>query len=129
MNNEAAFLFNPYFYIEYSNEKQPKNYSGASHFHHHYEIFYLMENDIMYHINDSVYYIEPGTMVIIPPNTIHTTQYLNNSIRKRILLNFSTEYIQPFLSDDSDLLNRLHIPPFYIEKIEQKKQSPYCIPY
>lgn len=120
MNIETNLSHNSSFYIEYNNEKQPKNYSGASHFHHYYEIFYLIDNEIMYHISDNVYYIKPGTIVVIPPNTIHTTQYLNNLTRKRILLNLPLGYVHSFLSDDLNLLNRLHVPPFYIEKTEQK---------
>lgn len=112
---------NSNFYIQYSNEKQSKHFSGATHFHDCYEFFYLLDNKLMYHIDNNVYYIEPGTIVIVPPNIVHTTQYLNQTKRKRILINLPTEYIHSFLLDDPELLKRLHVPPFSIDESEREK--------
>lgn len=109
------------FYIQYSSENLPKDYSGATHFHHCYEFFFLLENELMYLINDSVYHVKPGTVVVVPPNVIHTTRYLNPQKRRRILLHLSTDFVHSFLLDDPKLLTRLHTPPISVDKITQKK--------
>ncbi len=109
------------FYVEYSDDERWKSISGVGHFHQSYEIYYLLENELIYHINNKVYHVKPGTVIIIPPNTIHTTRSINEATRKRILINLPTGFIEAFLKDDPELLTKLHIPPFSIEKYKRKK--------
>lgn len=117
-----ALLFDQNFYTEYS-DKNWKYSANLTHFHRSYEIYYLLENDVNYYINNKVYHLTPGTVIVVPPNTIHTTRSLNQTDRKRILINLPLRYIDSFLQDDPDLLKKLHTPPFNItgekrEKIE-----------
>jgi len=105
------------FYIEYSaDEVWKKTAANINHFHNSYEIYYLLENELLYHIDNQIYNVESGMLVVIPPNTIHTTRSLNSKVRKRMLINLPTAYIDFFLKDDPELLTRLHTPPFLIEK-------------
>ncbi len=115
-----ALLFDQKFYIEYS-ENNWKNSFNLRHFHHSYEIYYLLENEVTYYINNKIYNMKPGSVIIVPPNTIHTTHSPNSSQRKRILINLPPYYIEPFLKDDPNLLKRLHTPPFSITEQKRKK--------
>ena len=115
-----ALLFDKNFFIEYS-DKNWKYSASLSHFHRSYEIYYLLENDIHYYINNKVYHLTPGTVIVVPPNTIHTTRVLNQQDRKRILINLPLRYVDSFLKDDPDLLKKLHTPPFNTTGEEKEK--------
>ncbi len=58
------------------------------HYHNFYEIYYMVDGCGTYFINDKIYDIVPGDLMIVPPNTIHSTDY-GNKEHERILLEFS----------------------------------------
>ncbi len=111
----------PYFLVSYSDEENYKPSIGASHHHRFYEIYYLLKNEVMYYIDNNIYHTVPGTVVVIPPNTIHTTRTLNRNKRKRIIVYLNESYISSLLEDDKELLIRLHTKPFLID--EQKREK------
>ncbi len=64
----------------------------SHHYHNFYEIYYMVDGKGSYFINDKIYDIVPGDLVIVPPNTIHSTDY-GNMEYERILLEFSENMI------------------------------------
>lgn len=73
------------------------------HFHECYEFYYLTEGSVFYHIGDSVYSIEKGDAVFIPPNVSHRTSSNNDERHKRILMYINPEYIKDFIKSDSNM--------------------------
>ena len=112
-------LLNEDFYVEYSEDDKWKRSTPKTHFHLSYEIYYLIENDVSYFIKDRLYRVVPGTVMIIPPNTIHTTKSLNVNPRKRYLINLPEGYIRPFLDIRPDLLTQLGTTPLVFTGIKR----------
>lgn len=121
MRELDAILWDFEFFIEYSADETWKDLANSTHFHKSYEIYYLLENEILYHIDNEVFHIRPGTVVVVPPDTIHTTRCLNSKIRRRTIINLPESYVNIFLKEDPLLLKRLHKPPFQIEKSHKKE--------
>ena len=111
------------FYIEYSEGNAWENNVNINHFHNSYEIYYLLDNELVYHVENEFFHMKPGMLVIIPPNVVHTTNYLNpkSTERKRLLVNLPISYIEMFLQDDPDLLTRLTLAPYALDKPHQKE--------
>ena len=62
------------------------------HYHSLYEIYFLEEGNCTYIIDDKVYNVNSGDIVVIPDGIIHHTKY--DDIRhSRILINCAREYI------------------------------------
>ena len=72
---------NTYFSVEKHSGNILKN---SDHFHNLYEFYYLTEGNATYLINDKIYNMVKGDIVVIPPNTLHKTTFLDDRKRKRI---------------------------------------------
>lgn len=61
---------------------------GVSHIHEFYEIYYLINGQMRYLIEDELYNVCAGDVVFIPKGVLHNTTY-DNSDAERYLINFS----------------------------------------
>ncbi len=83
------------FAIEKHIGSQPVN---NSHFHSHHELYYLIDGNINYLIGNSVYNIKKGTLIIIPPNTLHKSTDMLSNERTRILISVDKSFVTEFNS-------------------------------
>ncbi len=65
----------------------------SAHYHDHYEIYYLAKGNVRYFIDEEIYDLEEGDVVLIPPHVIHKTATLMNKSAERILIAFTNEFI------------------------------------
>ena len=72
----------------------------SSHVHDFHEIYYLVGGMRRYFINDSIYTINKGDVVVILKGMIHRTSYNNEKTHERMDCKFRTE----FLNADAKLL-------------------------
>ena len=63
------------------------------HFHDLFEFYYLKKGTATYLINDKIYNLTKGDIVVIPPNTLHKTISSNGSERERILFYLDKNFI------------------------------------
>lgn len=63
------------------------------HYHDHYEIYFLAKGSVRYFIEDRVYDLEEGDVILIPPHVIHKTATLMNKGSERIVIAFTNEFI------------------------------------
>lgn len=83
------------FSVERTQSIQP--YSMQTyHYHDNYEMYYLLEGERNYFINDQTYRVRPGDLVLIRPNIIHATLSANNRGYMRILVNFQEDFLSDF---------------------------------
>jgi len=108
------------FLVEYNENDNWKNPRANEHFHRIYEIYYLYKNELNYFIGDKTFQVKEGTVIIVPPNTIHSTRSINHNSRKRFLLYIPESYVSEFLTEEPDLLKRLEIEPFVIPPAKRK---------
>lgn len=79
------------------------------HFHNTFEIYYLKEGEVQYFIEDAVYTLQEGDIVVIPPNTLHKTRYSNNPIRRRIIFYFDINFLSRFGEIDFSFLKKVSV--------------------
>lgn len=108
------------FHAEYCENNKWMHPPVRNHFHNVYEIYYLIENEVMYFIDDNAHLVKEGTVVVIPPNSVHSTCPVNNNARKRFLIYVPEEFIDEFLVLHPDLMKKLIDKPFLIKESERK---------
>lgn len=76
------------------------------HYHPFYEIYYLLQGERSYFINDSVYTVNKGDLVLINPYELHRTDNKGSTAAgfERILINFAHDFVEKILPDDIPLL-------------------------
>lgn len=79
------------------------------HFHNTFEIYYLKEGEVQYFIEDAVYTLKEGDIVVIPPNTLHKTLYSQNSVRRRIVFYLDMSFLRPFGELDFGFLKKVSV--------------------
>lgn len=75
-------------------EKRASAYNMPdAHYHDHYEIYFLAKGSVRYFIEDRVFDLEEGDVVLISPHVIHRTATLMNKGSERIVVAFTNEFI------------------------------------
>lgn len=64
-----------------------------THYHNHYEIYYLVKGEVRYFIDSTIFDLKSGDMVLIPPGVIHKTAYVANNSIERLLLIFTNDFL------------------------------------
>jgi AraC-like DNA-binding protein len=103
--------------------------TGASwpHYHGIYEIYFLEEGNCTYIIDDKVYNVQSGDIVVIPDGVIHHTKYddINHS---RILINCDGRYLPSSIQNSIISGCYLYRNPFITDEIKRvfsKVESEY----
>ena len=92
--------------------------SSWPHYHGLYEIYFLLEGKCTYFIDNKVYNIESGDIVIIPDGIIHHTRY-ENIQHSRVLINCNERYIPSFFISDFTQESYLYRNPFITEEVKK----------
>ena len=72
--------------------------SVDEHFHGLYEFYYLKCGTAIYLINDKIYHLAKGDVVVIPPNTLHKTISATHEERERILFYLDKSFFTHIIS-------------------------------
>lgn len=73
------------------------------HFHDEYEIYYLVEGERFYFINQDSYTVHQGSLVIVPKNQIHMSGTSSVIYHDRILIELSEEPFASFFSSTGEM--------------------------
>ena len=111
MGHKTVYAPHQDFYIDQS--KKTDNYNMDSfHMHKMYEVYYLMEGSRKYFIDDSIYLVNAGSLVLIDADSVHKTASMGDIPHSRIVVNFSLD----FLKDFSDQVNALDLTSIFRTK-------------
>lgn len=101
-----------------------------SHFHPYYEIYYLCFGKRKFFVNDTLYTLSKGDILILNKNILHRTTYISDETHERFSLIFTDKYLTPLINEySSDLIMSLfNIPHMsihlnrqgYLEDLLQK---------
>ena len=91
-----------HFFIKRVNNQNP-NREFLHHYHDCYELYYLYSGERYYFIQDKTYHETSGSFVLISPNEIHRTGNLGNFGYDRMLIHFSRELLEEYLTVDSSV--------------------------
>ena len=102
----------------------------SRHYHNLFEIYYMKEGVCNYFIDNKVYEIVAGDIVLIPDGVIHKTNY-GNEPHTRLLINFSSNYIPTSVTNHIPKLvylyrNEAALPE--IDEIFRKIETEYNSP-
>lgn len=68
------------------------------HLHNEYEIYYLMDGEQYYFIDEQTYLVKRGCLVFLDSHQIHKTSHVSDPYHDRILLEIRGEEFRPFMS-------------------------------
>lgn len=97
------------------------------HYHSLYEIYFMLEGKCTYIIDNKLYNVQAGDIVIIPDGIIHHTKYDDIS-HSRILINCSHEYVPSSVKSGFTSGIYLYRNPFVVDearKLLEKTESEY----
>ncbi|MDP4133931.1 MAG: AraC family transcriptional regulator [Bacillota bacterium] len=91
------------------------------HYHNMFEIYFLVSGCCTYFIENKLYDVEAGDLVLVPKGAIHKTIYTNKPT-DRYLVNFTKEFIIPPIAADACKIFSKHIyrpAPEHIKRITE----------
>jgi AraC-like DNA-binding protein len=82
---------------------------STKHFHDDYELYYLLDGNRYYFIEDCSYLVEPGSLVLIDQQQIHKTSPSTTPYHERILISFEPNSFLPL----SAVTTEIDLPTFF----------------
>jgi len=82
---------------------------ASKHFHDEYEIYYLLEGERSYFINNETYHVKKGNLIFVNSHEIHRTSTIDEPFHERILILFNKEILQKYLH----IFENLNIKGFF----------------
>ncbi|WP_180951116.1 helix-turn-helix domain-containing protein [Marasmitruncus massiliensis] len=109
------FVFSPHcdFFIDKAHRESGYD-MRTFHLHKKYEIYYQEEGCRKYFINDAVYLVNAGNVVILGRDEVHKTSSVDDTPYTRYVLNFNSEYIE----DVAKSLGNVDLLSFFDEGIK-----------
>ena len=92
MNNIKFDPDGDFYYHHGISKRVAETGTSWPHYHGLYELYFLEDGNCTYIIDDKVYNVQSGDIVIIPDGIIHHTKYDNRN-HSRILINCVERYI------------------------------------
>lgn len=107
------------FYFHHGMSKRVAE-TGASwpHYHSLYEIYFLEEGNCTYIIDDKVYNVRSGDIVVIPAGVIHHTKY-DDLRHSRMLINCTKEYVPEVVVTGFASGTYLYRNPYITEEVRK----------
>ncbi|MFA7637269.1 MAG: AraC family transcriptional regulator [Monoglobales bacterium] len=81
-----------YFSVAESEVEKPMNEDFRLHVHNDYEIYLFLKGDTKYIVEENVYSLDPGDIIIIRKNILHRAYHNSPAPYKRIVLNVDPEF-------------------------------------
>lgn len=69
------------------------------HAHSYYEVYYLFSGRRKFFINDTIYTVEKGDLIVILNGDLHKTTYISDETHERLSIHFSDFYLQPLFDE------------------------------
>lgn len=89
----------------------------SAHEHSYCEMYYLIDGKCDLSVSDNIYSLTSGTLIFLPMNTLHQTNYPNTSNHTRLYIEFTDNYIADLADEfgktwlDDNLFNKLMFIP------------------
>ena len=93
-----------------------------NHYHNYYELYYVRHGKVRFYVDNSLYTMQGGDFILIPPKSIHYVHYLSQSTRINIYFKESDLYNNgvPFMANITDRFLHtmiMHVPRIYRDNI------------
>lgn len=102
MATDPLIVPHPDFSIEILERKTEYNMYNY-HLHQEFEIYYLLSGERKYFINDNIYKVQAGNLVLIDANEIHKTGSIGNCHHERVVIYFNDSFLNDLYPHISNL--------------------------
>ena len=92
------------------------------HYHHSYELYYILEGEREYFIGDAFFKVTKGDLVLVPANMLHRT---DGKGATRFLLYFKPEFVKKYMQEPM-LKKLLRDEPFVFHADEKNDRQINC---
>ncbi|MBQ7293300.1 MAG: AraC family transcriptional regulator [Clostridia bacterium] len=111
--------------------EKKRNISTRFSYHNVFEIYFLIEGKCKFFIDDTVYVLKPGNLVIIPPDVLHKAYYEKDVPITRYVLYFEPTMLLPKVEEAllsvGHYVRRLTVPTSeLVSTFEKIKKENYC---
>lgn len=97
---------------------RPNKKTMRKHCHNHFEIYFITRGNCCYFIENKVYHLLPGDVILVPEGIMHNTEY-QNTVYTRKLISCSEYFIPKSVKPILSSLLYLYRNPDIVESIEQ----------
>ena len=118
MNNIKFDPDGDFYYHHGISKRVAETGTSWPHYHGLYELYFLEDGNCTYIIDDKVYNVQSGDIVIIPDGIIHHTKY-DNINHSRILINCVERYIPYSVKDSISSGVYLYRNPFISDEVKR----------
>lgn len=74
------------------------------HLHNHFEIYLFLRGDVNYFVEQSVYHLQKGNLLIFNNHEIHRATFLSHELYERMVIHFYPQVVDSFSSQQTNLL-------------------------
>ena len=82
------------------NTRKPYDDMSSSHYHDGYEIYHLINGSVRYFLDSKIYDLEPGDIILIPPDKLHKTTVISSVPAERLLISFTADFFNKKIGDN-----------------------------
>lgn len=75
------------------------------HLHSNYEVYVFLQGNVNYFVEQSCYQLVRGNVLIFNSQEVHSVANLTNDTYERLVLHFDPQFIKPFCSTQTNLLD------------------------
>ncbi|MFC4304996.1 helix-turn-helix domain-containing protein [Cohnella boryungensis] len=91
------------FYVEYVRRTAPYT-MDSHHFHPYYELYFLLSGTRHYFVEDSIYNVDEGDLVLIGKNQLHRTFVAGHPGHERIVMHIDDRFVRDVVGTHAELL-------------------------
>lgn len=102
-------------------KREPYFNMRQAHFHEQHEIYYLISGERNFTINDHLFKISKGDLVIIPAGDMHRTTYYANNAHERVAIIFDDEVISGLYDEFGKEYIRQVLESYYVQIPEGRR--------
>lgn len=107
-----------FFYDKDLDIKRVGRHIMRKHCHDHFEIYFITKGSCCYFIENKVYHLQPGDVILVPEGVMHNTEY-QNTVYSRKLISCSRYFIPDSVKPKLPSLLHLYRNPDVVDKINE----------
>lgn len=70
-----------------------------AHLHNFYEMYYLLTGTRRFFVNDTIYNVSKGELILIEEGALHRTTYISGGSHERICITFEESFLEPLFRE------------------------------
>ena len=118
MENKYVYGEREFFYDRDSDIERVGRHTMRKHCHNHFEIYFITKGACCYFIENKIYHLQPGDIILIPEGIMHNTEYQNTTYSRK-LISCSRYFIPKSVESRLPELMHLYRNPDIVEELNE----------